>query len=136
MSEAMQLRLVVTVDNYEEALHFYRDVLGLTQEAAFTSEGGYVTILDAGRATLELTDRKHAEYIDRVEVGRRVAGHIRVAFEVADSKAVTARLTANGATLIAEPTVTPWNSLNARLQGPADLQLTIFEELDTQSGGH
>lgn len=136
MSEVMQLRLVVTVDNYEEALHFYRDVLGLTQEAAFTSDGGYVTILDAGRATLELTDRKHAEYIDRVEVGRRVAGHIRVAFEVADTKAVTAKLVQANATLIAEPTVTPWNSLNARLDGPADLQLTIFEELDTQSGGH
>jgi hypothetical protein len=25
--------------------------------------------------------------------------------------------------------VTPWNSLNARLLAPADLQITIFEEL-------
>jgi predicted enzyme related to lactoylglutathione lyase len=124
-----QLRLVVTADDYDEALRFYRDVLGLTQEAAFESAGGYVTILDAGRATLEITDRRHAEYIDEVEVGRRVAGHIRVAFEVADSAAVTARLQDAGAQLIAEPTVTPWNSLNARLDGPAGLQLTIFQEL-------
>jgi lactoylglutathione lyase len=130
MSEKIkQLRLVVTADDYEEALRFYRDVLGLTQEAAFVSHGGHVTILDAGRATLEITDRRHAEYIDEVEVGRRVAGHIRVAFEVADSAAVTAQLQDAGAQVIAEPTVTPWNSLNARLEGPAGLQLTIFQEL-------
>ncbi|NUO58312.1 MAG: VOC family protein [Hamadaea sp.] len=129
MAKVKQLRLVVTADDYDEALRFYRDVLGLEQEAAFVSEGGHVTILDAGRATLEITDRRHAAYIDKVEVGQRVAGHIRVAFEVADSATVTAELRAAGAEVIAEPTVTPWNSLNARLDGPADLQLTIFQEL-------
>jgi lactoylglutathione lyase len=124
-----QLRLVVTADDYDEALRFYRDVLGLTEEAAFTAEGGHVTILDAGRATLEITDRRHAEYIDKVEVGRRVAGHIRVAFEVEDSAAVTREAAQAGASVIAEPTTTPWNSLNSRLEGPAGLQLTIFQEL-------
>jgi predicted enzyme related to lactoylglutathione lyase len=124
-----QLRLVVTADDYDEALRFYRDVLGLGEEAAFESEGGHVTILDAGRATLEITDRRHAEYIDRVEVGQRVAGHIRVAFEVEDSAAVTAELEQAGASVVAEPTTTPWNSLNARLDGPAGLHVTIFQEL-------
>jgi lactoylglutathione lyase len=124
-----QLRLVVTADDYDQALHFYRDVLGLRQEAAFAAGGGRVTILDAGRATLEITDPPHAAHIDEVEVGRRVAGHIRVAFEVDDSAAMTARLAAAGATVIAEPVVTPWNSLNARLEGPAGLQLTLFTEL-------
>jgi lactoylglutathione lyase len=85
-----------------------------------------VTILEAGRATLELTDPPHAAYVDEVEVGRRVAGHIRVAFEVEDSAAATATLAAAGATVLAEPTRTPWDSLNARLEGPAGLQLTLF----------
>lgn len=125
-----QLRLVVTATDYDEALRFYRDVLGLREEAAFTAEGGRVTILDAGRATLELTDPIHAAYIDRVEVGRRVAGRIRVAFEVGDSLAATRRLADAGATVLADPVRTPWNSLNSRLQGPASLQLTLFEELD------
>jgi predicted enzyme related to lactoylglutathione lyase len=88
-----------------------------------------VTILEAGRATLELTDPGHAAFIDDVEVGRRVAGHIRIAFEVSDSRTTTAALEAAGATVIAPPTMTPWNSLNARLQGPAGLQLTLFQEL-------
>jgi lactoylglutathione lyase len=128
----MQMRLVVTARDYDEALRFYRDVLGLRQQAAFSSPGGRVTILDAGRATLEIADPPHAEYIDEVEVGRRVAGHIRVAFEVADSAAATRTAQAAGALVIAEPVRTPWNSLNARLDGPGDLQLTLFTELGGQ----
>lgn len=128
-----ELRLVVTAEDaggYEEALRFYRDVLGLTELGAFASDDGRVTILDAGRATLELTDPDHARYIDEVEVGRRVAGHVRVAFRVDDSPAVTARLAAAGAEIVAEPTRTPWNSLNSRLEAPGALQLTLFQDLD------
>jgi uncharacterized glyoxalase superfamily protein PhnB len=39
------------------------------------------------------------------------------------------RLVAGGAELLAPPTRTPWGSLNARLEGPAGLQLTLFQEL-------
>ena len=127
--EVAELRLVVTASDYEDALRFYRDVLGLPERAAYSSPGGRVTILEAGRATLELADPPHAAYIDDVEVGRRVAGHIRVAFAVGDTAATTARLAAAGAEVIAEPTPTPWQSFNARLQGPAGLQLTLFSEL-------
>jgi len=125
-----ELRLVVTAEDYDAALHFYRDVLGLAERGAFSSPGGRVTILEAGRATLELTDPPHAEFIDEVEVGRRVAGHVRVAFEVGDSAATTARLAEAGAEVVAEPTRTPWNSVNSRLEAPGGLQLTIFSELD------
>jgi len=89
-----------------------------------------VTILDVGRATLELSTPEQVELIDRVEVGRRVSPRLRVAFEVTDVEASTRELEAAGAELIAPPTRTPWNSLNARLHGPADLQLTLFQELE------
>jgi lactoylglutathione lyase len=125
-----QLRVVVTADDYDEAVAFYRDVLGLPQEAAFAAEGGRVTILGAGRATLEITDPIHAAYIDRVEVGKRAAGHIRLAFEVPNAAEATERLSGAGADVLAEPVRTPWNSLNARLEAPAGLQLTLFQELD------
>jgi lactoylglutathione lyase len=123
-----QLRVVVTADDYDKALRFYREVLGLPELGAFSGEHGHVTILDAGRATLELTDPAHAEYIDDVEVGRRVAGHIRIAFEIDDAEESTRRLAEAGATVVAEPTRTPWGSLNARLEAPAGLQLTLFQE--------
>ncbi|MGW0614629.1 VOC family protein [Streptomyces sp. NPDC002788] len=124
-----ELRLVVTADDYDAALHFYRDVLGLPERGAFASEDGRVTILEAGQATLELADPNHAAFIDEVEVGRRVAGHVRVAFQVDDSAATTAKLAAAGAEVVAEPTRTPWNSLNSRLEAPGALQLTLFTEL-------
>jgi lactoylglutathione lyase len=127
-----QMRLVVTAEDYDDALRFYRDVLGLPELAAFSAEGGHVTILDAGRATLEITDPRHAAYIDRVEVGERVAGHVRVAFQVDDAVAVTRTLEAGGARVLAEPVRTPWSSLNARIEGPAGLQLTLFEELEPE----
>lgn len=127
--EVEELRVVLTADDYEKALHFYRDVLGLKEQASFASEGGHVTILQAGRATLEIADVRHAEFIDEQEVGRRVAGHIRVAFKVADSSEATKTLESAGARVLAEPTKTPWNSLNARLEGPAGLQLTLFTDL-------
>ena len=124
-----ELRVAVTAPDYDEAVVFYRDVLGLRERAAFASEDGHVTILEAGRATLELLDPTHAAFVDEVEVGRRVAGHVRIAFEVDDSATTARALAAAGATVLAQPTRTPWNSLNARLEGPAGLQLTLFTEL-------
>jgi catechol 2,3-dioxygenase-like lactoylglutathione lyase family enzyme len=99
-TEIRGLRLVVTAAECGDALRFYRDVLGLRELADFSSPNGRVALLEAGRATLELTDPTNAEF-DEVEVRRRVA----------------------------EPTRTPWRSLNSRLEGPAGLQLTLFEEL-------
>ncbi len=107
-AQVTELRLVVTAPDYEQALHFYRDVLGLRQQAVFDSEGGRVTLLGAGRATLELAEPGHAAYVDDVEVGRRSAGHIRVAFAVADSAAATDLARQAGATVLAPPTTTPW----------------------------
>src|SRR5439155_27243877 len=77
-----ELRLVVTAPDYEEALRFYRDVLGLPVRAVFESPDGHVTLLDAGSATLELMEQANAELGDEVEVGRREAGHNGVAFGV------------------------------------------------------
>lgn len=126
----LEMRLVVTAPDYEGALAFYRDVLGMPEIGVFDSPGGHVTILDAGRATLELGDPGHVAYVDEVEVGRRVAGHIRLALQVRDAEAATNAAVSAGADLLARPTETPWRSLNSRLEGPAGLQLTLFEELD------
>jgi predicted enzyme related to lactoylglutathione lyase len=127
----LQMRLVVEAVDYEEALRFYRDVLGLPEEAAFEGEGdARVAILDAGRATLEIANPAQKRMIDEVEEGRQVAPKMRVAFEVADSAATTDVLVSAGAELIASPRETPWRSLNSRLSAPAGLQITVFQELD------
>ena len=125
----LQMRLVVEADDYEEAVRFYRDVLGGAEELQLHGDDGErVTILDVGRATLELSSPEQVDMIDRVEVGRRVSPRLRVAFEVADARGVADELTGAGAELIAPPTRTPWESLNARLAAPGGLQITVFEE--------
>ena len=127
----IQLRVVVEAEDYDEAVRFYRDVLGLPEEAAFEGDGdARVTILDAGRATLEIANPAQKRMIDAVEVGRDVAPKIRIAFEVADGPATTDDLVAAGAELIAAPRETPWRSMNSRLSAPAGLQITIFQELE------
>lgn len=120
-----ELRLAVTVEDWAAAVAFYRDALGLPQLADFSSEGGRVVLLDAGRATLELFDADQAALVDDLEVGRRVAPPIRVALRVPDADVVTRRLADAGAAVVAEPTATPWGSRNARLDGPS-LHLTVF----------
>lgn len=126
-----QLRLVVETDDFEEAVAFYRDALGLSEEFFIESEGGaLVMALQAGRATLELVNPAQRRYIDQVEVGREVSRSIRVAFEVTDAEGATTTLVDAGAELIAPPTETPWRSLNSRLEASAGLQITLFEELD------
>lgn len=126
-----QLRLVVEASDYDQALTFYRDVLGLPEQAAFQGEGGArVAILDAGRATLEISNPAQKRMIDEVEVGRQIAPTLRVAFEVDDATATTAALVSAGAEELAPPTQTPWRSINARLQAPAGLQITVFHELE------
>ena len=92
-----QLRLVVEADDFDEAVAFYRDALGLQEEFSVESEGGArVLALQAGRATLEIVNPAQRRLIDGLEVGRDVSRRIRVAFEVADAHSTTDRLVAAG----------------------------------------
>lgn len=130
-----QLRLVVEADDYDAALAFYRDVLGLPERIAYADgEDDRVAILDVGHATLEIANPAHKRAIDDVEVGRQVAGHLRVAFEVDDARVATDRAVDAGAELVAPPTRTPWGSLNSRLDAPAGLHVTLFQELGGEEG--
>lgn len=128
-----QMRLVVEAEDYEAAVRFFRDALGLTEELSLaTPPDAHVTILQAGRATLELVNPAQKRMIDELEVGRQVAPRLRVAFEVPDGGEATARLVAGGARVVGGPVVTPWRSRNARLDAPAGLHITVFQELDAK----
>ena len=124
------LRVALTVDEYEQALTFYRDVLGLPVVFAWDEPTGSGAVLDAGRATLELVSRDQADLIDATEVGRRVSGPVRLALEVDDSVETAERLVAGGAERVAEPVVTPWGHRNVRVQAPDGMQLTLFTALE------
>lgn len=126
MGTVSELRVALTVPDFDEALAFYRDALGLEQVADWSGEDGRVVLLSAGRAAIELFDEPQAAKIDEVEAGRRVSGTVRLAFEVADSDATAQRLVGAGAHEVAPPVDTPWGDRNARVQAPDGMQLTLF----------
>lgn len=126
MTNVTELRVALTVSNFNEALAFYRDALGLAQVADWSSDSGRVIILEAGRATLELFDEAQAETVDQIEAGSRVSGTVRLALEVPDSASMAQRLVAAGAEAVAPPVTTPWGDRNARVRAPDGMQLTLF----------
>lgn len=127
-----QLRVVITTEDYEAAVAFYRDVLGLEEQAAFEGEGdARVSILLAGSATLEIANPAQTRMIDSIETDGVASPRIRLAFEVDDTGAVSQDLVEGGANLLAKARETPWRSLNARLDAPAGMQITLFQELET-----
>ncbi|GEP46565.1 TetR family transcriptional regulator [Microbacterium saccharophilum] len=131
-----QLRVVACAEDFEDALTFYRDTMGMREQDAYEGPAGArVAILDAGRATLELANAAQVALIDAVETdGDAPSEPIRIGFEVSDTAVVTDALVSGGARLEAAPRVTPWGSVNARLRAPAGLQVTIFQEPAAESG--
>ena len=122
------MRVALTVPDFDRAVAFYRDTLGLEQLADWSGEDGRVILLEAGRATLELFDEQQAESVDRIEAGRRVSGPVRLAISVDDLERTADRLLVAGAEAMAPPVVPPWGGRNARLRTPDGMQLTLFSE--------
>jgi catechol 2,3-dioxygenase-like lactoylglutathione lyase family enzyme len=121
-----ELRVVLTVDDVPAALAFYRDALGMPVVADWSGEQGLCVVLGAPRATLEIIDARQAAYIDEAEVGRRVAGPVRLAVAVPDPDAAAAATTAAGGGVQAQARATPWGDVNARVVSPDGMQLTLF----------
>ncbi len=130
MCPVRELRVAVTAENYEEALAFYRDALGLPVVESWENEGGSGAILGAGRATLEVLSPSQVTYVDEVEAGGTPSGPVRLALEVEDSTASAEVLEAAGAERLGGPVVTPWQHRNVRLRAPDGMQLTLFTVLD------
>jgi lactoylglutathione lyase len=127
----LELRVALTVDDWQKVIAFYRDGLGLEPGEIWT-DNGQAQIFNSGRATLEVFDHAHSEAVDQLEVGARVSGQIRFAFEVPDVRVALERALRYGAILVHEPVLTPWNHLNARLQSPEGLQITLFQVISAE----
>lgn len=121
-SPVFELRVVLTADNHEAAVRFYRDVLGLPLIREF--DGG--SLLAAGQATVEVLSRSAALEVDRIEAGKPGSPAIRLAMEVADAAELAEEAGEGGAARLGGPVDTPWGHTNVRLRTPDGVELTLF----------
>jgi catechol 2,3-dioxygenase-like lactoylglutathione lyase family enzyme len=122
-----ELRIALTVDDFDKAVMFYRDTLGLGLVESWNNPDGRGVILSVQSVTLELFDKAQAETVDNIEAGKRVSGQIRFALQVDDLEKASDELGKAGATVVNAPVQTPWGDTNQRLQTPDGLQLTLFQ---------
>jgi catechol 2,3-dioxygenase-like lactoylglutathione lyase family enzyme len=123
----IELRVALTTGDFERMVRFYRVGLGLEPAQVWPEDQGRALVLDLGRATLEIFDKKQAETVDQLEVGRSISGAVRFALQVPDLDAAMERLLAYGATMVHKPVVTPWGDRNARFQDPDGMQITLYQ---------
>lgn len=128
-----QLRLIIEASDFDEAVTFFRDVLGMPEQPAFATTGDdRVSILNAGSATIEVASATHVRNIDEIEGAPSASGPtLRLALEVDDTARAVESASAAGMQVVAPVVETPFRSLNARVAGPAGWQVTFFQELET-----
>jgi catechol 2,3-dioxygenase-like lactoylglutathione lyase family enzyme len=123
-----EVRIALTVESFEEAVQFYRDGLGLDEIEQWQTADGRGVILALGpHTTLELFDAAQAAFVDQLEVGRRVSGTVRLAFEVQDVEAEASTWQQAGAKALSYPTLMPWGDRNARVETPDGMQVTLYQ---------
>ena len=128
-----EVRVALTVGGYEQAVALYRDTLGLAVAEEWRTPQGRGMVLTAGPATIELLDAPQAALVDEIEVGRRVAGPIRIALEVPSLASATAAFAEHGAEPLNDAVRTPWNHHNQRLQSADGAQITLYQVLPEEA---
>jgi len=64
----LQLRIVIEAADFDDAVHFFRDGLGLPTALAYENPGDdRVVILEAARATVEIGTPAHSRAVDQIE---------------------------------------------------------------------
>jgi NAD(P)-dependent dehydrogenase (short-subunit alcohol dehydrogenase family)/catechol 2,3-dioxygenase-like lactoylglutathione lyase family enzyme len=123
-----ELRLALTVDDFDQALALYRDGLGLPIVTDWTDGAtGRSVVLGAGATTIELLDHADAAYTDSIEAGGQQAGPVRLALEVTSVADAAARLQAHGAEPLAPPAHTSWGTLTQRLRMPDGMHISLYQ---------
>ncbi len=134
-SPVLQLRVALTTRDYESLLRFYRDGLGIEIAEHWSDGPGEGILMDMGSGSLEIFNEAYTAKVDRVEVGRPASGPVRFAIQVPDLQAALIRLEGWEGALVHPPVMTPWGDLNARVQDPDGMQITLFQAPPEKPGG-
>ncbi len=123
-----ELRIILTVDNLNEMIKYYTETVGLKISKEWHETTGNGIILEAGKASLELIDENHASTIDQMEVGKRVAGRVRLALNIGENniEEASSKFIVGGATIMADIKQAPWSKV-MRMADPSHMQISLFE---------
>jgi catechol 2,3-dioxygenase-like lactoylglutathione lyase family enzyme len=127
LTPARELRFAFVFDDYDAALHLFRDVFGLETMLDLDHDAGRGVILKVPSATLELFDRDQGNHVDDIEVGRPLGEKVRIAIHIGDLAEAATEVERAGAAPVADPVVTPWGDHNHRFVTSDGLQLTLFQ---------
>jgi predicted enzyme related to lactoylglutathione lyase len=133
MIPAREVRFAFVFDDYDAALHLFRDVFGLETLLDLDHEGGRGVILKVPSATLEVFDRDQGGHVDDIEVGSPLGERVRIAINVSDLAEAATEVEGAGASPVADPVVTPWGDHNHRFVTSDGLQLTLFQPLSSEA---
>ncbi len=111
-----------TVNDLQESLHWYCDVVGFTVEERWERDGRLMGVmLKAGQASLALMQDDWAKGRERAKgVAFRV-----YCTTVQDVDALAARIKERGGNLASEPVTMPWGARSFGLVDPDGFNLTI-----------
>lgn len=109
-----QVRVVASPADYEAAVAFWQEVVGLHVVEAFDDDAG--VLLGLGRDVV----------LELVREGGGDSRGIRLAAEVADVDAWYVRLSEAGAA-VSEPAAQPWGHRSTTLRDPGGMLVTLFE---------
>lgn len=127
MTSAHELRFAFIFDDFDAALHLFRDVFGLATLEEFHHGEGRGVILGVPSATLEVFDRAYGRHVDDIEVGHSLEPRVRIAVKIDDLAEATEAVRASGVAPLADPVETPWGDRNRRFTTSDGLQLTLFQ---------
>jgi len=125
-------RVVIEVDDWDAALRFYRDALGLRARQGYANADSAQLILELPAATIELVHPllpKVDGESDATNARGPRSPRVRLAIDSDDPLAMIATLVGAGAERVSDPLVVPSDSLSGRVIGPDGMPVTVFHAL-------
>ena len=126
MGNVHELRVAVTVKDFDAVVAFYAEDVGLGEPTVWDQEEGRGVMFPIERGSLEILDEASAAWVDRLEADKRVSGRVRLALAVDDPTATADSAVAGGGELVGAPRDSPWGDTVARISAPDGMQLTLF----------
>lgn len=119
--------LILYVSDSKQAIHFYRDILGLPIRA---EHGTYVEF-DTGSTILALNTRESARDITALDIPDTSASNtFEIGFVTENVEAVIKRMREQGVSIIGEPKVKPWGQTVAYIADPDGHYIEICSPME------